>query len=103
MLKLLDKRTESQVIDLAAPEMRHAEEVQVFDTNCIVLTAKLMARFPLPVITAGTDALMAALQVHSPRLAMIGTFLTARQSPGLSAKFIKTELQELRVPDSRSV
>ena len=65
MLKLLDERAERHVIDLAPPEMRHAEKVQVLDTDRTILTTEFVARLPLPVIAAVMDTLMAALQVFA--------------------------------------
>ena len=80
MLKLLDERAEGEVVDLASPEPRHAEKIQVLDTNCIVSSAQFMTRLPLPVLPTVTDALMATLKVLPAFTTVIGTFLAARQS-----------------------
>ncbi len=97
VLKLLDKRAEGEVIDLAPPQTCHAEKTQVLDADGIVPTTQVMARLPLPVVATVTDAFMATLQILSPPASMAGAFLAARQRPGLTAKLVQAGLQEFFV------
>ena len=75
MLQLLHKRAERQIVNLPAPEPRHTEKTQVFDTDGVIPLAELMARLPLPVVTAVADTLVATFQVPAPFTAVAENFM----------------------------
>ena len=71
IFQFADKLAMRQVRHLPSPELCHTCEAKILDADAVVLTAKNVSKFPLPIITLVDNALILSVHILATLLSMM--------------------------------
>lgn len=103
ILQFVDKLRMGEVVHFPPPQSGHARKIEVFKTDDVVPSAKVVCELPLKVGTSVSDSTMDSVKLFASVLVVVASLFRERQSKRGSFEFVKVTSEKTRIVNTRAV
>ena len=103
ILQLVHELRVGEVVHLASPQPCHPREVEVFDADSVISTAKVVGELPLKIGTLVAYVAVYAVKLLISALSVVAALLGFRQSARSLSEFAEVCFEELRIGYTRAI
>lgn len=98
ILQLVYKLRMGEVVHLLPPQSDHTRKIEVFKTDDVVPSAKVVRELPLKIGTSVPDYTMDSAKLFASVLVVVASLFRERQSMRGSFEFVRSRLRKRGLP-----
>lgn len=103
ILQFCDKLRMGEVVHLLPPQSGHTRKIEVFKTDDVVPSAKVVGELPLEIGTSVPDSTLDSVKPFASVLVVVASLFRERQSMRGSFEFVKVTPEKTRIVNTRAV